>query len=228
MAMMWSRRRTGAGAVSTVRQEKPDLILLDLSFPPDVAHGGGVAWDGFVIMNWLRRLEEAKNIPIIVITGGDPAKFKDRALAAGAVSFFHKPINNDELLTVIRETLAKMQRRHSRRLPHPPARRLTGFATRGSRQGDFHCGRRYAARAQASIANTRFRYSRLLAGNRLRAFVEVEDLHGDKALVADLLQGGGNGFEVHIAEARPFQVPVVRMEVGEVRPRFADDLRDGL
>ena len=53
-------------------------------------------------MNWLRRLEEAKDIPIIVITGGDPAKYKDRALAAGAVSFFHKPINNDELLTVIR------------------------------------------------------------------------------------------------------------------------------
>ena len=105
--MMWSRRRTGPAAVSTVRKEKPDLILLDLSFPPDVAHGGGVAWDGFLIMNWLRRLEEAKNIPVVVITGGDPAKCKDQALAAGAVSFFHKPINNDELLTVIRDTLAK-------------------------------------------------------------------------------------------------------------------------
>ena len=97
----------GSGAVSAVRKEKPDLILLDLSFPPDVAHGGGVAWDGFLIMNWLRRLEEAKNIPIVVITGGEPEKYKDRALAAGAVNFFHKPINNDELLTVIRETLAK-------------------------------------------------------------------------------------------------------------------------
>lgn len=97
----------GSGAVSTVRKEKPDLILLDLSFPPNVAHGGGVAWDGFTIMTWLRRLEEARNIPIIVITGGDPVKYKDRALAAGAVNFFLKPINNDELLTVIRETLAK-------------------------------------------------------------------------------------------------------------------------
>jgi CheY-like chemotaxis protein len=96
----------GAGAVSAVRKQKPDLILLDLSFPPDVAHGGGVAWDGFVIMNWLRRLEEAKKIPIVVITGGDPEKYKDRALAAGAVNFFHKPINNDELLTVIRQALA--------------------------------------------------------------------------------------------------------------------------
>ena len=96
----------GAGAVSAVRKAKPDLILLDLGFPPDVAHGGGVAWDGYTIMTWLRRLEEAKNIPIIVITGGDPAKCKDRALAAGAANFFHKPINNDDLLTIIQQTLA--------------------------------------------------------------------------------------------------------------------------
>jgi CheY-like chemotaxis protein len=95
----------GGTAVSTVRKERPDLILLDLSFPPDVAHGGGVAWDGFLIMDWLRRLEEAKHIPIIVITGGDPAQTKDRALAAGAASYFHKPIDNDALLAVIRQTL---------------------------------------------------------------------------------------------------------------------------
>jgi CheY-like chemotaxis protein len=49
----------GGTAVSTVRKEKLDLILLDLSFPPDVAHGGGVAWDGFLIMNWLRRRNQA-------------------------------------------------------------------------------------------------------------------------------------------------------------------------
>jgi two-component system KDP operon response regulator KdpE len=95
----------GGAAVSAARTEKPDLILLDLSFPPDVAHGGGVGWDGFLIMNWLRRLEEAKDIPIIVITGGEPAQFRDRALAAGAANFFHKPIDNDALLTVIRQTL---------------------------------------------------------------------------------------------------------------------------
>jgi len=97
----------GSSAVSNARQEKPDLILLDISFPPDVAHGGGVPWDGFLIMNWLRRLEEARNIPIIVITGGDPVKFKDRAIAAGATSFFHKPFENDELLAMISQVLGQ-------------------------------------------------------------------------------------------------------------------------
>jgi two-component system, OmpR family, KDP operon response regulator KdpE len=95
----------GSTAVSAARLQGPDLILLDLSFPPDVAHGGGVAWDGFLIMNWLRRLEEARNIPILVITSGDPARFKDRALAAGAVSYLQKPLNNDELLNIIQQTL---------------------------------------------------------------------------------------------------------------------------
>jgi DNA-binding response OmpR family regulator len=56
-------------------------------------------------MNWLQRMEEAKKIPIVVITGGDPAQYKDRALAAGATSFFHKPIDADALLAVIKDIL---------------------------------------------------------------------------------------------------------------------------
>ena len=97
----------GGTAVSTVRTQKPDLVLLDISFPPDVAHGGGVAWDGFLIMDWLRRIDGAAHIPIIVITGGDPDKLKARSLAAGAVAFFHKPIDNSELLAAIRHALGE-------------------------------------------------------------------------------------------------------------------------
>jgi CheY-like chemotaxis protein len=99
----------GASAVSTVRRERPDLVLLDISFPPDVAHGGGVAWDGFLIMNWLRRIDEAKDTPVIIITGGDPGQYKDRSLAAGAIAFFQKPLNNDELLETIRQTIGEPQ-----------------------------------------------------------------------------------------------------------------------
>src|ERR1051325_9331904 len=95
----------GAAAVSQARREKPDLILLDISFPPDVAHGGGVPWDGFRIIQWLHRMEEAKNTPIIIMTGAEAAKYKDRALKEGAVAFFQKPINNEELLATIRQIL---------------------------------------------------------------------------------------------------------------------------
>lgn len=97
----------GAGAISAARQQKPDLMLLDVNFPPDVPHGGGVAWDGFLIMDWLRRLEEAKRIPVIIITGSDPASYKDRALAAGAVNFLPKPVKPEELLAAIRQALGE-------------------------------------------------------------------------------------------------------------------------
>ncbi len=39
----------GAAAVSTARQLKPDLIVLDINFPPDVG-SSGLQWDGFNIM----------------------------------------------------------------------------------------------------------------------------------------------------------------------------------
>jgi len=97
----------GSEAVKYVRQEKPDLILLDVTFPPDVGSGGGVPWDGFRIVEWLKRLNGEVNTPIIVITGGDPAKYEERALSAGATAFFHKPIDNESLMTMIKNILEK-------------------------------------------------------------------------------------------------------------------------
>jgi two-component system alkaline phosphatase synthesis response regulator PhoP len=96
----------GSQALSIVRKQKPDLILLDISFPPDVAHGGGVPWDGFRILEWFRRMDEAKDTPTIIITSGEATKYKERALAAGAAAFYQKPIDNDELLTTIQQVLA--------------------------------------------------------------------------------------------------------------------------
>ena len=92
----------GSEAVSAARKETPDLILLDVSFPPDV---GGVEWDGFRIMEWFRRMENVKKTPVIVITGGEDVKNKERAVSGGAVAFFNKPLDHDDLLKVIRATL---------------------------------------------------------------------------------------------------------------------------
>lgn len=97
----------GSTAVSCVRRERPDLIILDIDFPPDVAHGGGISWDGFLILDWLRRLEEARETPIIFITSHQDTQFRQRALTAGAVAFFQKPIDQDELLNVVREIVGE-------------------------------------------------------------------------------------------------------------------------
>jgi two-component system cell cycle response regulator len=94
----------GAAAVSVARHEKPDVIVLDINFPPEVG-SSGLQWDGFSIMQWLQRFKEVADIPVIIITSGDPEKLKARAMAAGAVAFFQKPINHEELLMSVRRSL---------------------------------------------------------------------------------------------------------------------------
>jgi two-component system sensor histidine kinase ChiS len=97
----------GPGAASIVTQERPDLILLDLLFPPDAMNVGGALQDGFFIIEWLRRMGEAADIPIIIISGDKSAKDKKNALATGAVAFFPKPIDRIALLATIRATLGE-------------------------------------------------------------------------------------------------------------------------
>ena len=92
----------GSEAVALARKDKPDLILLDIAFPPAV---DGVPWDGLRIMDWFNRLDSAKEIPIIIITGSEDPKIWERAASSRAVAYFRKPIDHDDLLKVVRATL---------------------------------------------------------------------------------------------------------------------------
>ena len=97
----------GPGAVRIVTREKPDLIILDIQFPVDAANVGGALQDGFFIIEWLHRMGEGKDIPIIIISADQSTKARQRALAAGAVAFFSKPIDRVALLDTIRATLGE-------------------------------------------------------------------------------------------------------------------------
>jgi CheY-like chemotaxis protein len=92
----------GSDAISVVRTQKPDAILLDINFPDDF---GSVAWDGFRIMEWLKRLDGAAKIPIFIISGGDPDKYVAKARELGAVGFFRKPIVHEELVAALQRAL---------------------------------------------------------------------------------------------------------------------------
>ncbi|MGA2278943.1 MAG: response regulator [Verrucomicrobiota bacterium] len=94
----------GPEAFIIVSREQPDLILLDIFFPPDLFQSGNT-WDAFKIMNWLQRMggPQAKHIPVIIMSGADPGEIKDRCLAAGAVDYFQKPIQMPELLEAIQQ-----------------------------------------------------------------------------------------------------------------------------
>jgi len=97
----------GPGAVSIVNREKPDLIVLDITFPPDAANINGALQDGFFIMEWIRRMGDAHDIPVIMISADTSSKCRDHAMTAGAVGFFVKPVDRFELIKVIRATLGE-------------------------------------------------------------------------------------------------------------------------
>lgn len=93
---------TDSSAVaSTTEQERVELIILDVNFPP----GGAMEWNGFTVMQWMRRFPELANIPVILISGSDISEMKTKALEAGAVAFFQKPVDHKELLETILKTL---------------------------------------------------------------------------------------------------------------------------
>ncbi len=94
----------GPEAFNIVNWQGPDLILLDIFFPPDASLTGNT-WDAFQIMHWLQRMggPNAHNIPVIVMSGADPAEYRERCLAAGAVDYIQKPIKIPELLDAIQK-----------------------------------------------------------------------------------------------------------------------------
>ena len=85
----------------TVEKNGSELIILDINFPTTV----GCDWNGFTIMRWLRRLPDLGRIPVILISGEESAKYRERALAEGAVAFFEKPVVYSELLAKIVQAL---------------------------------------------------------------------------------------------------------------------------
>jgi len=86
---------------SSVEAAQAELIILDINLPS----GPGPEWSGFTVMQWLRRFPELGGVPVILVSGEDMDKQRDKALAEGAVAYFQKPVNYQELLDVILRTL---------------------------------------------------------------------------------------------------------------------------
>jgi DNA-binding response OmpR family regulator len=53
----------------------------------------------------MRRMDEVKNVPIVIISSDDPAVASPRAQAAGADAYLHKPISKDSLVLTVAELL---------------------------------------------------------------------------------------------------------------------------
>jgi DNA-binding response OmpR family regulator len=88
----------GVSGMSEARKCEPDLIILDLGLP---------AGDGFIVMERLKKLPSLALIPVIVVSARDVRVNRERALKAGAKAFLQKPMDDAELLAVIRKALGE-------------------------------------------------------------------------------------------------------------------------
>lgn len=95
----------GADAISLLGRDRPDLVLLDLDFPPDPA---SALADGFLTLDWARRFGIAHQLPVIIISSLDPEQYKKRAEASGVSAVFRKPVDERKLLETIREQLGEV------------------------------------------------------------------------------------------------------------------------
>jgi len=85
-------------ATATIVKQEPSLVILDLGLP---------CGDGFVVMERLQNHDRLSQIPVIVLTGRGKANNMNRALQAGAVAFFQKPMEDGPLLLAIWKALTE-------------------------------------------------------------------------------------------------------------------------
>jgi putative two-component system response regulator len=83
-----SLAKSGSMALQICRQERPDLILLDIEMPD---------MDGFETIGRLKADPELNPIPVIFLTGNRDTATEIRALESGAMDFIAKPANKDIL-----------------------------------------------------------------------------------------------------------------------------------
>ena len=87
---------SGESGVETARNEKPDLVLMDVVMP---------GLNGFQATRQLSRDPETETIPIIMVTTKDQETDKTWGLRQGAREYLVKPVEKDELLARINDAL---------------------------------------------------------------------------------------------------------------------------
>lgn len=82
----------GQETLSVAQDARPDIILMDLQLP---------RLNGFAVARFIRQHAELKGVPILIVSGHDPAKHRTLALAAGCNGYVQKPVDFDQLESLI-------------------------------------------------------------------------------------------------------------------------------
>src|SRR5579883_590750 len=92
----------GLSALTSVADEMPALILLDIQLP---------RMDGYHICQVIRKNLQFRQIPIIMLSGKDGLFDKMRSRLAGSTEYLTKPFDSAELIQTVKKHLANWQER---------------------------------------------------------------------------------------------------------------------
>jgi chemosensory pili system protein ChpA (sensor histidine kinase/response regulator) len=92
----------GMEAAELIAQVGCHLLVTDIEMP---------RMNGYELMTHLRQDPATRRIPVLVVTSRAGAKHRERAMKEGAASFLTKPVQEEQLLTVVDELMNSAGRR---------------------------------------------------------------------------------------------------------------------
>lgn len=93
---------SGVRALKYLKEEKPDLILLDIRMSP---------LDGIETLHEIRTMKDREDIPVIVLTGVEDKDIVIKSARLGICDYILKPFSSDELLKRIRRAFDQENRK---------------------------------------------------------------------------------------------------------------------
>jgi two-component system, OmpR family, phosphate regulon response regulator PhoB len=82
----------GPSALELAREQRPDVIVLDLMLP---------GMDGYEVLETLRGDESTARIPVLVLTAKSLRADRERSRELGAAAFLTKPFLPDDLCEIV-------------------------------------------------------------------------------------------------------------------------------
>jgi DNA-binding response OmpR family regulator len=83
-------------AINHLKNEVPDLIMLDLMMP---------GMDGFNFLENKNTLENAKNIPVVMLTAKTEKDSEKKAYELGVAEYLIKPVGIAEITSMVKKIL---------------------------------------------------------------------------------------------------------------------------
>ena len=90
----------GPSALERVRMAPPDLLISDIMMP---------GMDGYETTAAIREMPQYRALPIIALTAKAMKADRDRCIEAGASDYISKPLDIDQLLSLLRVWLYRQE-----------------------------------------------------------------------------------------------------------------------